>query len=189
MNLGQLTATIEKNKKPLAVAGAVGVAGLALMKRQQAGGDVGTGTTGKASTTAAGSLATPNGQVVYSSEASDVYNAIQPQLETIGTAINQLLNTKSTPDPTATIPVPAPPKPTTATSPTYESGFFRVAGSNLTYAQDAKGNLDWISKAEGDAFKIRAGQANAGQIKEVAKDSTFWSNRTYLGTGPVPTKL
>jgi hypothetical protein len=106
VNLADLTAKIQSNGKPLAVAGAVGVAGLALLKRKQAGGDVSKGTAAPA---AGGSLATPNGQVVYSSEASDVYNAIQPQLETIGFGLNKLLNDKSAPDADSTIPVPADP--------------------------------------------------------------------------------
>ena len=111
MNIADLTSKIEANKKPLAIAGAVAVGGLALMQRQKAGGDVGTtsATTPSAGATPAaiGGLATPNGQVVYSSEASDVYNAIQPQLSTIGTAMNQLLSDKATANSDDSIPIAA----------------------------------------------------------------------------------
>lgn len=95
---GDLMAKLEANKKPLAIVGVAGVAGLALLQRRKAGGDVGVAQAGAAPAGAAasgGSLASPAGQVVYSSAASDTYNALQPQLSTIGTAVAGLLAEKS----------------------------------------------------------------------------------------------
>lgn len=109
MNTGDLMAKLEANKKPLAIAGAAGVAGLALLQRKKAGGDVG-GVSAGAAPVGAGtgsSLGSPGGQVVYSSEASDVYNAIQPQLSTIGNAMSQLLAEKSQPGADTAIPLAA----------------------------------------------------------------------------------
>ena len=104
MNVGDLTAKIQANKKPLAIAGAAGVAGLALMQRKKAGGDVSASAPVAGSSTS--SLASPNGQVVYSSEASDVYNALQPQLSTVSTGVAQLLADKSAAEAADAIPVP-----------------------------------------------------------------------------------
>ena len=110
MNLDQLKATIEANKKGIAIAGAAGVGGLALLNRKKkanAGTDAagaGYGLTNQPSTGAAGA---------YDSTSSDVYNAIQPQLESLGQLLAQLQNRQNT-TPT---PVPAPP-PTAGPAPT-----------------------------------------------------------------------
>jgi hypothetical protein len=112
VNLSDLGGKLAANKTALTAAGAAGVVGLALMQRKKAGGDVGAG-----APASGGSLATPAGQVVYDSSVSDAYNALQPQLTTIGQQLNQLLVDKSKPDPSKTIPVPAPPAPSKTTTP------------------------------------------------------------------------
>lgn len=161
MNLADLTSKLEANKKPLAIAGAAGVAGLALMKRRQAGGDVGTATaTGTTSAVRPGSsLAAPNGQVVYSSTGSDVYNAVQPQLSTIGTALNQLLADKSAPDATDTIPIA-----TTIFSPNATGNYVRQDNGLIAEVQ-SDGSLFGLTGSQWASIMNQSGgKASANDI-------------------------
>lgn len=145
---------------------AAAVAGVALLNKRKNAGSATAGATVPGTIPA--SAVVPDGGSIggaYDSTSYDLYNALQPELE-------QLRQTQGQP----VGPVPAPQH----TSPLYKDGYFRVAGSNATYHQDTHGNLDWISKAEGDALQLRKGEKNAGKIQTVAKDSTFWNNRKYL---------
>ena len=146
MNLAQLRSGIERNKKGLAVAGVAGVAGLALMKRSKgdqpaaAGEDVpGAGAKYGMAPMATGAAG------AYDSSASDVYNAIQPQLEDLGEkqgALDQLLKQLSekinaSPIPIAAPPPPPPPRPAPAPAPHHAPPaaprvYTVVRGDNLT---------------------------------------------------------
>lgn len=100
MNTAQLSAWVHQNQKPLAVAGAVVVGGLGLMKARAskaaaAGGAGGAAPLGTAF--AAGPAVA--GTVPYDSTASDVYNALESQL-------TDLQNTLAAP------PIPVPVAPT-----------------------------------------------------------------------------
>jgi hypothetical protein len=105
VNLAGVRSALEQNKKPLAIAGAVAVGGLALVKskggaaEKSAGAPISVQSTGGQAARAAGG--------VYDSSSSDVYNAIQPQLEKFGAQLADLQNRYTNGQiPT---PVPAPP--------------------------------------------------------------------------------
>jgi len=104
VNLAGLRAGFEKNKKPLAIAGAAGVAGLALVKSRGAKKDE-TPAAGASIASTGGQTASATG-AAYDSSASDVYNAMQPQLEAFGQQLAALQNLWNQGTPT---PVPAPP--------------------------------------------------------------------------------
>lgn len=174
MNLDQLRAGIERNKKGLAVAGVAGVAGLALMKRSKGGQPAAAGEDGPTSGSQYGLAPMPTTGAAYDSTSSDIYNAIQPQLESLG----QMLSKAQEKPP---IPVSAPPQ------------FVRVAGRpDLTFYQDAGGKLDWLDRAELAAYGIwgRAEGAttdgpNNAKIAHYGADSQFWQGDKFLGTNPL----
>lgn len=115
-------AWIAANKHTLMAAGAVGVGGLALYKRKSKGkaGGVGTGVLqpdGTMTTLGGVPVASPQNYAgaAYDSTASDLYGAIQPQIEAIGSQLGDLQNLiNAQPSPT---PVPAPPAPAPAPGP------------------------------------------------------------------------
>lgn len=110
MNAGQAAAWVKANQKPIAIAGAVGVAGLALLKKKAGGGTASVDATA-ASAGTWGTQAAPQG-AAYDSTSSDVYNAISPQIEAL--ARNQDAITSAL-EKLKQIPTPAP--PTTTTTP------------------------------------------------------------------------
>lgn len=99
---GKLGARLARNKKPLLALGAGVVVVLALWARQKAAGDTSDGVTGEG-IYAAGSTSTPSaylpGTATYDSSITDLYNAMQTQLE-------DFLGRIPVPD---TTPVPDPP--------------------------------------------------------------------------------
>jgi hypothetical protein len=106
MDLGKLEATFEANKAPVLAAAGAGVIGLALYsksKRKTADPAAAAGS----SASAGGQVAGATGGAAYDSSASDLYGAIQPQLESLGGQLTDLSNRLngqySTP-----VPVPAP---------------------------------------------------------------------------------
>lgn len=99
MNPDQLRAAFENNK-PVVVGGALaGVVGLALWRKKNGGGQADAG----AALSAGSQTAAASGGAAYDSSASDLYGAIQPQLEAIGQQLSQLQNPKP-----STIPAPKP---------------------------------------------------------------------------------
>lgn len=113
MNLAAARAWAEQNKKTIAVIGAAGVGGLALVKRN-AKGD------GAASPAADpegigsnyGLAPLPATGAVYDSSASDVYNALQPGLESVGreqAALRELMDKLTEQMQKAPVPVVGPP--------------------------------------------------------------------------------
>lgn len=160
MNLGQLRGAIERNKKGLAIAGAAGVAGLALLNKSKKGAAPTTGPAGDALGTGSQyGLGMPATGGVYDSSSSDAYNAIQPQLESLGRMLEAATKT-------------APPIPVT-TPPAYADGFYRNSTSGAIY-QLNRGVLDWLNPKEWAAF---GGGANP--VVEVTRDNRFWGAVPY----------
>jgi hypothetical protein len=121
MNLASLRATFTRNKMPLAAAGALLVVALAWRARTSAKINAAgtTPTAAAAGTSATGTTAA--GGTSYDSTASDVYNAIQPQLEQLQQMASQ-------------IPVPGTPTSpasTPAEASAYEGKYVRNAGTGL----------------------------------------------------------
>lgn len=88
MNAGQLSAWFEQNKTVALGVAAAGVAGLALLQRRKSSGGAATGATAGASvpgTSPAAGVVPTGGSLggTYDSSTSDLYNALQPQLEQI----------------------------------------------------------------------------------------------------------
>lgn len=107
MNLSELPAVLEKNKAAAAGVGAVAVVGFALYaKRKGAGSSTNAG----AALSAGSQTAAASGGAAYDSSTSDLYNALEPQLEAIGNQLDQMQGPK-------TIPAPAPPAPAPAPAP------------------------------------------------------------------------
>lgn len=147
-------AWLEQNKKTVAVVGAVGVGGLALAKRGGGGADV--TTTGEEAAAGAGAAygLSYAGGAAYDSTGSDVYNALQPQLESLGqkqSALEELLNKlneKPAPTPVAkppaTAPKPAPAPPKAAPKPAAAPRVYTVKpGDNLTKIARGLGLPSW----------------------------------------------
>jgi type IV secretory pathway TrbL component len=110
LDLATVKASLGHNKVALGVGGAVVVGALALRARNKtaagvpAAAPLAAGTSASPSTSAGYSTGTGG----YNSSASDVYSAIQPQLESVGQSVAQLkamLGQSQTPP----IPVPAAP--------------------------------------------------------------------------------
>jgi hypothetical protein len=175
MDLGNLGATFEANKVPILATAAAGVVGFALWnKRKNAGGSA------PADASAGGQTAGMTGGA-YDSSASDLYGAIQPQLESLGTQVSSLQ------DKLGSVPVAKPPAATPAKPPAYKAGYYKAAGTDLTYYYNGS-TLDWLSKAEGHALGVNATGKNAAQVKLLPVDATLWNSK-YVGTGPQVTKL
>lgn len=124
MDTASLQATFEKNKVPILAAAGAGVVGLGLYakKKKAAGGPAAAGT----SASAGGQTAGMTGGAAYDSSASDLYGAIQPQLESLGAQLTSLQNLYGTQPPT---PVPAP---TANPTPSSGGGSTSVPGSPST---------------------------------------------------------
>lgn len=183
MNIAGLQAFFAAHKTAVLGAGAAGVAGLALYQRKKGTATDGAGIAGSSPAAAVvqGSTAATGGGT-YDSSAYDVYSAMQPQMEQLAQALADQTgggagSVSSAPKPSASSTTPSKPK----------TGYYRAAGTNLTYYQDSAGNLDWLSKAEGRSLGF--GGKNAPHVSVVPVDSKFWDNRKYLGTGPKPTLL
>lgn len=101
MNLEQVKAAIERNKKPLAIAGAAAVAGLGVMKARSGG---------TASTPAARTAAKPSGVAVGGFAPSTADTSTTDAFSSITSSLSSL-HDKLTPP----IPVPAPPRPIAST--------------------------------------------------------------------------
>jgi hypothetical protein len=189
VNIAGLQAFFATHKTAVLGAGAAGVAGLALYQRKKGTATDGAGIAGSSPAAAVvqGSTAATGGGS-YDSSAYDVYSAMQPQMEQLAQALADQTgggagSVSSAPKPSASSTTPSKPAP----AKTYSTGYYRTAGTNMTYYQDSKGNLDWLSAAEGKALGF--GGRNQPKVHLVPVDSTFWDNRKYLGTGPKPTLL
>jgi hypothetical protein len=160
---GQLRASIEQNKKGLAIAGAAGVAGLALLNKNRGGSaPAGEGAPASGGRYGLSSTPLPASGGVYDSSSSDVYNAIQPQLEELG----RLMTEAKSP-----IPVPAPPK--------WGPGLYQIADNTTVYAVDEAGNRDWLNVGEFAAMQDRLGRRPDTTLVPV--DSSFWNDTNLVG--------
>jgi len=98
----QLRAAFEQNKTVILGGGLAAAVGLALYRKHNTGGQA-TPDAGAALSSGA-QTAAMSGGAAYDSSASDLYGALQPQLEAIGQQLDQLT-------PHTSIPTPAPPAP------------------------------------------------------------------------------
>lgn len=103
MNLDQLGGQFDANKGPILATAAAGVVAFALYQRHKSGGAAAGPAQGVAvaPASAGGQTATMRGGGAYDSSASDLYGAIQPQLESLGHRLDA-------------IPLAAPPASTPA---------------------------------------------------------------------------
>lgn len=155
MNLDKLRATFTKNRVALGALGAVAVAALAWRARTGTSADAtaATDVAQPAGTSATPSYYTATG--AYDSTATDIYNAIQPQLEELR-------------DIAAQIPVPGK-----TTAPAVAPGYYRPTGASSIYRVDDQGRLDWLSGSEWQDL----GQPAA---TVVSKDDDMWKG-TLIG--------
>ncbi len=137
--MGQLRAVFARNKKTLAVLGAVAVAGIAFIARSRGKVTSPAAGTATASTTysngSGSSSPTPYATTsTYDSTASDVYNSLQPQIEQLG----QML---------ASTPVPD----TSTSTSSVPDGFYQAAGDQAIF-QAKNGVLDFLTHDEAVAL-------------------------------------
>lgn len=117
-----------KNRTTLLAAGAGGVVLLALVMKNRAGAST-------SDTAAAGTMTTvPQNLAAYDSSSSDVYNAVQPQLEALRDMYEEWSASK---DASSTIPTPAVPEVTTPTTSTPVNTTTRTGGFSLEDVQSA----------------------------------------------------
>jgi hypothetical protein len=88
VNPDQLKAAFEKNKTVVVGGGLAAVVGLALYQKKKAAGS--SSTDAGAALSAGSQTAAASGGAAYDSSASDLYGAIQPQLEAIGQQLSAL---------------------------------------------------------------------------------------------------
>lgn len=128
-------AFVQQHKVPLGIAGAAAVAGLALLNRGKADESKPVVSTITTNPQGPGGVPGTGYAGVYDSTGSDVYNALQPQLESIGSYLDRVskrLDETPIPvpgaPPAAKAPEPTPaaapaPVPTPAPSSSYNSGY------------------------------------------------------------------
>ena len=187
MNPAQLRAFLERNKVALGAAGAAAVAGLAVLRNRQAKDD----TPAQASLPALGSALSSGGAPVsgsagsyypvsyvgasggYDSTSSDVYNAIQPQLE----ALSRLWDKQASP-----IPVAAP-LAAGLYAPTY-NGKYVTAGKNAT----GSGPGIFEVQSDGSLFHLDLDQWKEAVKRGAAAPTKLaegWNGQWYTTTGNV----
>lgn len=162
MNLEKLRAAFSKNRLALGGLGAVAVAALAWRARSEKS----TGTDAPAGdvTRPAGTSATPSYYTAtgaYDSTATDIYNAIQPQLEELRTIASK-------------IPVPGS-ETTPAEAPSMPNGYYQAAGDQAVFKYD-DGNLDFLTFGEYQALGSPA-------YTQVSRDDPFWGKSKVLDAG------
>lgn len=179
MNVGAL---FQQHKRTLAFAGAAAAAGLGLLqaRKRDTGGD--------AAAVAAPSYSTGGGPVSsspisggfapYDSTASDITNALQPQIEYLQRLAEQQAQ--------AAIPVSTPadetPEPAAAPAP-YRSpaaglkaGFYKAAGSSNLY-RIQNGTIDYLTRAEFTA--MTKGTKGTPKVTTISKDSPVFANGAH----------
>lgn len=163
--LARLRAAITKHKWPLAALGAVAVAGLAWQARSSSGsGDGGQDGEGVAvaAWTAPRATSPAGGYTAggaYDSTASDIYGALQPQLE----AVQRLLEGG---------------RDTASAVPAQVQGYVRKAGTNPVYEALSDGTLRWVDKVE----FLALGQP---RVTDIGATDPIWRTRTVT-TAPPP---
>lgn len=166
MDMSKITGPLSRNKVALGAVGVLAVLGLAWQARSKpgAGADAAQPAQPATSYSAGGQTAGIGG---YDSTSSDVYNAIQPQLEALQRLYDQ-------------IPVPSP-SSTAGPASTVQDGYYQPAGEPGIFSVK-NGVLEWLSQPEYEALG-----APARQI--VTKADPVWSLPGYNGYKvPWPTK-
>jgi len=144
--MSRLSDFVQQNKTPLAVTGAAAVAGLAVLNSRRgasteaAAEEQALGTSAKPYSYSAGGVPATGYPGVYDSTGSDVYNALQPQLENIGSYLDRLTQRLddappiavpgAAPAPPAPVPAPATPAPA---PPTPVLAPYKLASSGYTW--------------------------------------------------------
>jgi hypothetical protein len=165
VNLNGVKAALEKNKKPLAIGGAVLVGGLGLLKARSGGSG------GSPSSTSAGAAPRPSGAAVggyastgggaYDSSINDLYNALQTQVEGLNQGIESLRP-----------PTPVPGAPVAAGMTTVNRTGQYVAQAERT---DGGPRAVWEVQSDGSMYKLSAGEwgsilrdagAKTGEVKD-----------------------
>lgn len=162
--LAKLRAAFTKNRVTLGALGVVAVAALAWRARTTQGA---ADATDSDVSQPAGTSTSPSYYTAgaYDSTATDIYNAIQPQLEELRQIASQ-------------IPVPGT-ETTPAASPSYATGYYRQAGSPHIFYYDDSGKLDYISSTE---FK----KLGTPKPIDIPINASLWSAPT-VGTIPTGT--
>ena len=146
--LAGMRAGFNKNKKPLAVLGAVAVAGLAVVARRRSAMGTASSTTSTSSTTAGATTGygATTQQAAYDSTGSDVYNALQPQIEQLQQLARQIPVAGVTPTPATPAAAADPGDPRRAQIVAdYQTFLHRTPGTYEVNAWDATGStLDQI---------------------------------------------
>ncbi len=161
MNLSRLRAAFTKNRVAIGALGAAAVGALAWRARSEKSTATAQ-TTSDAQAAPAGSSALPSYYTggAYDSTASDIYNAIQPQLEELRDLWGQ---------------IPVPGTPTTPTTSPYANGYYQAPGDSAIFKYD-DGNLDFLTFGEYQAL-------GAPAYAQVSKDDPFWSQAKLLDAG------
>ena len=164
MNLDQLKDAFERNKKPLGIAGAAAVGGLALLqaRKRDSGGALPGGAlpADRSALSAEGSpsYGSPYGYTApYDSSSSDLLTAVTGIQETLMEAWEKQQD--------APIPVPAAP-PTSG----LKNGFYKIAGNKHNVYQVRNGKLDYLTRGEFAALT----KGTKPKITQVSKDSPIW---------------
>lgn len=167
LNLAALKAGLQRNKVPLGVGGVAVVGGLAYMQNRRGGSGApadGSGTVGTISAPSPGGASIAGYAGPYDSSSSDTYNALQPQLENVGSAVDELRKLweadKS--------PIPV------ALAPSQQPGYYNRAGTAAIYRLDDAGNIDHLQFDEWAALGKPGATA-------VARDDLLWT-QPLLGT-------
>jgi len=154
VNPAALSAWVQQNKTTLAVVGAAGAVGFGLMsKGKRPEEPAPNGGAAVSAGSAVGSPVPVGGYAAYDSTGSDLYNAIQPQLEGLGGLLGQLQQQQKG-----------------APTPLFTAGFVKDTGTGRVYQLDETGNVDWLGPGE-----LRQIAGDNPNVRAIAKDSPFWS--------------
>jgi hypothetical protein len=175
VNLNGLKAGFERNKKGLAVAGAVAVGGLALMQARkggtagpQAGQPGATAVPARIPAPASQQTASASGWAPYDSTASDVYNALQPMLERVS---NQLDTQRS--------PIPLPPMASNLDAPTF-TGTYVTYGDGSVHEVQSDGSLFHLSLPQYGDVQRRFGTDKVAPLTIAGAAPTAYSTTSNL---------
>jgi hypothetical protein len=158
--LAGVRAGFEKNKKPLAILGALVVAGLAVIARRKSamGSTTSSGSSSATPATSSGYTAATIQPAAYDSTGTDVYNALQPQIEQLQQLARQ-------------IPVAGA---GTASSGVQE--YVRKTGDTRVYAAMSDGSLKTIDHADWAA-------AGSPSYADLPTSDPVWSRPATASTG------
>lgn len=160
MNPAALAALFAKHKTAILGGSAAAVAGLALVSRKKAGGDVASSGPSAGATIPAAAVVPGGGS--YDSSAYDVYSALQSEL---GPLLDQARKANS---------VITAPAPTSSPLLGYKPGLYRRSGTTQIFQLSADGTLDYLTLDEHKKL-VQSGQ----KVTDVSKDNNFWK-RTYV---------